>query len=115
MGSRQGAAQGCSRWKGRLIAVTSALFLVSVPKPGRAFAAQRIREARGKEACEISRLSVSCGRALTIFSWKCPSYNRSLLCSQSSPPPSSHRLSLNMFILPFGRDLGRCRAGRTKD
>lgn len=63
----RGAAQGCSRWKGRLIAVTSALFLVSVPKPGRAFAAQRIRETRGKEVREIP-LSISPGGALTIFS-----------------------------------------------
>lgn len=59
--------------RGRLISVTSALFLVSVPKPGRVFAAQYIRKTRLKEMQEIS-LCISPVVVLTVFSWKCPSH-----------------------------------------
>lgn len=73
--------------RGRLISVTSALFLVSVPKPGHVFAAQYIRKTRLKEMQEIS-LCISPVVVLTVFSWKCPSHTFTI--AQSSSLASSN-------------------------
>lgn len=111
--------KACCCWKGRLISVTSALFLVSVPKPGRVFAAQRIRKTRQKEMHEIS-LCISPVVVVTILSGKCPSHvlqSLNPLLAVLFPgilKPLRRRVS-STFILPFERDLGGCRAGRIKD
>lgn len=73
---------------GRLISVTSALFLVSVPKPGRVFAAQCTRETRWKEMQEISLcICPVVVVVVTIFLWRCPSHVPVTQPSAHSPLP----------------------------
>lgn len=115
----QAASKGLPSLEGSPVSVTSALFLVSVPKPGRVFAAQCIRKTRRKEMQEIS-LGISPVVVLTIFSRKCPSHvleSLNPLLAVLFPgvlKPLRCRVS-NTFIFPFERDLARRRAGRIKD
>ena len=88
---RQAGGQSCPRpllRGGPLNSVTSALFLIPVPKAGLAFAALCIRKARLRETHELSLL-ISPAVILIAFSWKRPGHALCLLQLHSPLAPQA--------------------------
>lgn len=106
--------QLCCCWRGRLVSVTSALCLLSVPKPGHVCCTVlQDREAGGQADISLCTSLL----LLSLLSWKHPSHLLGLLRPLHEvlfPQPRWCRVS-SVLLFPFERDSIHCRAGRMQD